>query len=262
MKTTAPQKLHRSRIGDPVQYALAQARRFSEADIQAAEHTTATINTRIAGLQQLQKQLLPFERAMQPHIAEEIKNLEAQRAQASALNTFGKLALFNVEVLKLRNPEGNPRLAVFSLDNPVFELKSERRGSYAWTGGFGGYRTHTRVSPRIPEQLAKQYDDVLKRIKVLSRSKRKSVSLKTQFSGLIPDDARPKIAEAKKLFKQVFIVAEATTWETKLTEVPKPVPRDPIILGFDGTTCWIYHSFNTTSLEKYAIATSGTGEGN
>lgn len=114
-----------------------------------------------------------------------------------------------------------------------------------------------RVEPNLPQNIAKQYKDVLQLL-ATKCSKRKGLELICQFEGLIPREVREKIKEARELFgDQIFIVAEPGSFTfNEIVPLPK---GDPLIVGYDPSAdangLWLIADFNTTPVEEAMIFT-------
>jgi len=172
----------------------------------------------------------------------------------------GEYKRLDLTPLQWRTKEGLPLLAIFSLTNGVFSIGAcTERQSYLDIYGNRMWRTSTKRvnTPSLPEPVKACFNDVFARTLKLARQK-KTIMLSAEFSGIIPLEAKQKIAEARKKFKDVFILAEVKDWkieERKATTVkPKPAPivqGDPLVVGWDGMGFWLITSFDTTSLERY-----------
>jgi len=56
-----------------------------------------------------------------------------------------------------------------------------------------------------------------------------------------------KILKAHRLFREIFILAEPLNWG--LEDVAS-LPRDPLVVGWDGTGLSLIAKFDTTPLEE------------
>ena len=106
--------------------------------------------------------------------------------------------------------------------------------------------------PELPEAIASCYEDVLKTLRQRASKRQKSVKLSCRFEGLIPDDVKQKIAEARGSFKEMFLIAEPKGFEINETAIVAP-KRDPLVVGFDGTKLWLIADFETTPVEEAMI---------
>jgi hypothetical protein len=70
--------------------------------------------------------------------------------------------------------------------------------------------------------------------------------LAAEYTGLIPFDVKDKIAKAKPLFSEIFILAEPIGWS--LTK-PAILPADPIVVGWDGKGLYFIAEYDTTPVE-------------
>ncbi len=71
------------------------------------------------------------------------------------------------------------------------------------------------------------------------------ISLKDQFSGLIPIEVKKEIVEAYAMFDEVFLVKEAN-WQIEIIE------KDPLIIGFLNNEAYLISHFDCTPFELYA----------
>jgi hypothetical protein len=71
-------------------------------------------------------------------------------------------------------------------------------------------------------------------------------TIRTAFSGVIPDDVRCLFNEVKECFDQVVLVAEVDNWQESVR------PGDPLLIGRIGHLWWLISKFDTTPLEEYA----------
>lgn len=227
------------------------------------EQLTAQINA-------LKKRQGALEKEKVRHIHENKKAIrERERLEADAVAESELVARYcneykrlDLAPLRWRTKKGLPLLAIFSLTNGMFSLgvrterwRYERYDSYGYS-----WRTSTKqvYTPSLPKPVKACFADVVGKILELAKQKKKTVLLSAEFSGVIPLEAKQKIAEARKKFADIFILAEVKDWkieERKATTVkPKPAPivrGDPLVVGWDGKGFWLIMSFDTTSLERY-----------
>jgi len=230
------------------------------------EQLTTQINT-------LEKHRDSLEKRKTRHIHEnqraisERKRLEAEAVAEGELvaRYCGEYKRLDLTPLQWRTRKGLPLLAIFSLTNGVFSLgartEQRRYERYAlYDNPIYSWRTITKkvYTPSFPRSVKVCFEDVFARLLELAKQKKKTIMLSAEFSGVIPLEAKQKIAEARKKFKDVFILAEVKDWtmeERKATTVkPKPAPivrGDPLVVGWDGKGLWLITSFDTTSLERY-----------
>ena len=151
---------------------------------------------------------------------------------------------FDPECLTWRNAKGYPRLAVFGLDHPIFELS-------ILLSSWGSYRQGHWPWP-MPRVIKMQYKDVFALLRGMAKKERKSIRLRATFDGLIPADVKQEIKVAEKQFKSLFIVGEVSKWELKKSA---PIRRvDPLLIGHQADRLWLIAAFDTTTLEKYIEA--------
>jgi hypothetical protein len=220
--------------------------------------------------------------------------------------------ILSLDAFRLRNRDGSPKLAVFSLKHPDFTISTEEYGlldnpgngrladivGYAliiatfigsiaffemmfhwgrigwfWEGLVGGvagvvavvleclimfdlagwiyHKTHDAwLWPILPKEMASCYEDVIETLREKKRvmGSKKGLEWKASYRGVIPDEVKGKIKQARRIFKQVFIVAEPEKWSLEKVTYP---PGDPLVVGWDGKLLWLVDSFDTTPLEEY-----------
>jgi len=141
---------------------------------------------------------------------------------------------------QFRTKEGWPSIAIFSLHFPTFEI-SVRKTAYG---------THAEFTPYLPPQLQDCFDDVVAHLRkhVMREQKRRAaVRLAARFTGLIPPDVKVKIIKARRLFRDIYILAEPLHWSL---ENVAQLPRDPLVVGWDGVGLSLIAKFDTTPLEE------------
>jgi hypothetical protein len=148
---------------------------------------------------------------------------------------------------QFRTKEGWPSIAIFSLNFPTFEIYVRKNA----------YGTQPNFTPVLPWQLQQCFDDVVERLRkhVIREQKPRGVRLAARFSGLIPADVKVKILKARRLFREIFILAEPLNWS--LEDVAK-LPRDPLVVGWDGTGLSLIAKFDTTPLEEALLLDTPT----
>jgi len=236
-------------VRNPVKAAVRLSRRASTQEIENAslEHKKAV--EVLAQINQLQSNLLPIEKGMINTISSKKSEALKRVKQFESLNKLNRYAVFSLEPLAWRDKQGFPRLAVFSLESPNFEITI--KGSY----DDYGRRWRRVLEPKLPKDMKECYDDVFRKLSKIAKQARKTTSLRTQFTMLIPQAAKKEIARARKEFKEIFVVAEAPCWDLKQVAIPKPKPKpDPLVVGYDGINYWLITAFDLTSLENYIKA--------
>ena len=74
-----------------------------------------------------------------------------------------------------------------------------------------------------------------------------SYSFTSKFRGIIPNQTKSRIDNAKSLFdSQVYIVAEADNWEGKQVDT-----IDPLVIGVRNSKCFLLDEFDCTKSENY-----------
>ena len=75
-----------------------------------------------------------------------------------------------------------------------------------------------------------------------------SLSLKSKFHGLIPDETKSKTRAAKGVFgSDVYLIAETKPEEWNVQTIAK----DPLVVGVFKDRCYLIDHFKTTSIEEY-----------
>ena len=127
---------------------------------------------------------------------------------------------------------------VFALDEPLFYM--------------AGYRADYDLKPNLPSTVWARYEDVLTLLR--ARAQRSTGRLghfiSVKFTGIIPEDARERILEAQKHFDRIFIIAEP---QNMAIGKCSPLPRDPLVVGWDGVNMWYICEFDTTPIEEAAL---------
>jgi len=241
---------------DVLERCLKLAKSATSKEVKEASSKIAQVDETILRANKKLKNLFGFEETSRPAIVAHVGELERERARLQSLAKYGEFGCLSFAPFSWRDAKTKyPRLAIFSLDSPRFEISAQVEMHDAYNGDYWVPRRRYKgkISPTLPPVIAKCYSDVLERLMVTAKEKRKSVFLATSYVGLIPDETRAKIADAKKLFKDIFIIAEGKNWE--LTEKKPKVFRnpnagDPLVAGFDGTNLWVIDAFNLTSIER------------
>jgi hypothetical protein len=205
-------------------------------------------------LTDLQSTLLGVEEVARDHVQRERDKLRKRVSELEAvlLPAVTTYKVFDLEPLTWRDANSLPRLVVFALNNALFHFSTEMYDD--------GTIKEQYVPTDLPSAIMKCYDDVQKRITKIARSKRMTVSLDVQFTGVIPDVVRGQIADARHVFgKEIYLVAEPAKAELKHrtpTSRPKPVPPppirggDPLVIGFDGRQFRLIAAFDLTPVEQ------------
>ncbi len=230
-------------VSNPVKVALSLSRRLSEDEIKSIAPERELAVADLSKIDQLRSSLLPVEKSILPIVNAKMTEI-ANRIKK--LDSFGKLnqySLFSLESLTWRDGDGFPRLAVFSIESPSFELAvigRRRDGRIAWS---------KKINPRIPKDMMNCYGDIFGKLSEIARQTQKTIRLRAQFGMLIPKSVKDKIAQVRGQFKEIFIIAEAPHWDLALTS-PSP-QRDPLVVGYDGANYWLIAWFDPTTLEEY-----------
>lgn len=131
---------------------------------------------------------------------------------------------FSLEPLTWRG-DGFPKLYLLPIDEEGMSLGMAREG--------GASFPHS--SKVLPKRLAAMYEDVANWGRTVNVS----------FRGLIPQETRNKIEEARKSFDGIFLLCDESTLHTVKTKA------DPLVLGWDGSGLWLIDAFDATPIEEY-----------
>lgn len=186
----------------------------------------------------LLEKLFPVENtgrmALQTQIDDWVKQVKGLNRIAQGYRPMDK------SVLTWRDQQGWPRLGLFNIRD------SQIRFSYDGQ--------HTYLAPYLPSKLSDLYEDVRERLKQSANGDwrhgvRTSASIEAEFKGFIPDAVRERIHRAKPDFESIYLLAEVEQWSLKREAAP--LPRDPIVAGFDGERLWYIDAFDLTPVEHY-----------
>ncbi len=189
----------------------------------------------------VQKRTAAIDRLTKETSAGRRKQTQAQNKRALAAKLSQKYHRLNLKHLELRDESGWPKLGFFALTsaNCLFSAGWNREG-------------HTVVSssePALPRFIRSYYSDVFATLRRLVHSRRlQQAAIRCRFTGVIPDEVKSKIVEAKKDFKTILILAEIPKWSLTLTPERLPV-GDPLVVGIAGEEAFLITDFDTTSLE-------------
>lgn len=259
--------------------AVALAESIPPVEIKRSSAELALVSSQMERGSVVLNNLLGIEKPAEERIKNGLTVLKRQQTQLQSCVTLGtRYHLLSTEPLTWRDKDGWPRLVVFSLDSPNFEMKvtgsmaAVREDTVRHERQIGASRTSisyekrrvqeyrfTRgIRPALPHTIGSCYSDVLTKLGQMARKRNKSIRLSCRFEGLIPLETKQKIAEARDLFKHLFLVAEPNgfTISERAITVPRPRPRpdpDPLIVGFDGSQLWLVADFNTTPVEEAMI---------
>lgn len=184
----------------------------------------------------------------------------------------------SMEVLRWRNKQGLPKLACFSLADPVFSIGASWIYVRATEWRFEG------SIQQLPRAVAKMYDDVANQFwdeyqKDLMKEPNLGTgkwqkSIASRFNGIIPQWVREKIHQAAPDFSvsiprveiervgffrkrevvktdivtHIFLIAEVDAWVERKEVIPHP---DPLVVGYKAGCLWLICSFDETPHEEY-----------
>lgn len=234
-------------VRNPIKAAVRLSRRASVQEIENISSERENAVGVLGRIDQLQSGLFPVERGLLPVIRSKKTEVAKRVRQLESLDKLNQYAVFSLEPLTWRNKQGFPRLAVFSLESPDFELAVIGSRS-VWDSR---RRWRQKVDPKLPQEMMDCYKDVLGKLSALAKQTKKTARLRAQFGMLIPQVVKEEIIRVRGEFKEIFIVAEAPRWDLKLTAIPKPRNKDPLVVGYDGVNYWLITAFEPTPLEEY-----------
>lgn len=216
-------------------------------DIGGVRRRVNRLQAEYARARSLQDSLVPLEQGAD--VERQVNKIKDDLDHATAeLHTIlryqGRFPRVDLEPLTWRNGQGAPRFVLFNPNNPTFTFKTELHT------GYNGEVTKilSTIRPELPNVLWAKYQDFAKYLESQAVSRKKTLSVTARFGGILPLEAREKLAITKVYFPQTFILAEVTTWST--TE-ESPIDDDPLIVGYDGGALWLTYAFDTTSAEEY-----------
>lgn len=262
-----------------IRRAVALAERIPSMEIKRLSAELASVSNQIERGSVVLNNLFGIERPAEERIKNGLVILKRQQIQLQSRVALGnRYLLLNTEPLTWRDKNGWPRLVVFSLDSPNFEMKVAssmtgvredmvrhelRLGPSRTLISFEkrlirDYKFTKNIQPALPHVIGSCYSDVLIKLGQMAREHKKSIELSCRFQGLIPLDVKQEIIEARDLFKRIFLISEPNgfTISERAITVPRPQPRpdpDPLVIGFDGSQLWLIADFNTTPVEEAMI---------
>lgn len=219
---------------DAVESALSRVETISQNEHIACLKRSEMLQGLIDKAEALMSKLFGVEEATKQTVR---KQIEEWQHEKSRMNLYANgYRLLDMHVLSWRDVHGWPRLGLFNLRNDALRISS----SGAMNCLHGPLRSY--------------YEDVCQRLQRMAKDdwhpdQQREFSLHARFAGVIPDPVREHIFRAKPDFQEIFILAEVKAWEVNC-EV-QPVPRDPIVAGFDGKCLWFVDAFDVTPIEHY-----------
>lgn len=246
-----------------IEEAVALAEHIPSTEIEQLSEQLALVSAKMEHEEALLRSLLGVEETSKLILQTDLATLKSERSQLEKRitqlekrNTLGSRYLqLSMEPLKWRDKDGWPRLVVFSLDSPNFEIGTRRRDKYSeW---------QKWIVPKLPKAITTSYKDVFETLQRDVIDKYESTDLRYYeisseisccFEGLIPDDVKRKIVGARELglFENIFLIAEPKGFEINETTVVAP-KQDPLVVGFDGSQLWLIAEFDTTPVEEAMI---------
>lgn len=224
----------------------------SKKEMSHAKTIAGKVAREIKSAQYTRKHLFGIEEHAKGELDLMIETLKAKKSKYDSLRKY-KLPCVDLEVFSWRWKNGYPKLAIIGLDSPKVSIEVRARRNYNGRNSYTG-----SSSPRLPDLVMARYKDVVANLTEQAKVRRKTIILETTFTGIIPSATREKILQAKKTFKEVYIVAEAPADKWKIREEeakeprrkPSPPNYDPLVVGWDGSNLWLVDQFNLTSLEN------------
>ena len=230
-------------IKNPIREVLEMVAKANKG-VDLSKRNADSIGTELVKVQTAIQGLLPIEKSTIDQLkAFEVKLLREQILAKSDMK-FANFPKFPMSAFTWRDKRGFPRLVPFSITSPNFIMGTVKETRW-------GYMS-TRMPEnrtKLPKAIQILYKDVLGLTRKMAREEGKSIRLRAEFSGMIPQEVRDQIGEVKGLFQDLFIVSEVKGWTVEKTV---PVRKtDPLLVGWDGYQMWLLASFDTTSVEKY-----------
>lgn len=235
-------------VDDAVNAAAQLAVPVTKRDLSREVRRLSRLNRQLLTAEVQQGLLLPIEKAAHAKFGERIQTLNgdiklAKQEFVSLVKHRGYKRLSH-EPLKWRNSQMAPRLIPFSIDAPVFSFFANT--TVARMGG--EVKVETGTTPTLPTALQPYYADVLTMMENWAQKNVKSTTLSAQFTGVIPESTKMRIAHARTIFPQLFILAEVKTWRQN---EQAPTEVDPLVMGFANDSLWLVDAFDTTPTEEY-----------
>ena len=240
--------------------AVAAALAHTESIVPVDEKRAATELTKkrreMVGLTLAQNSLLGIEadaRAKLQHTRDKLRK-SITALEAVVLPGVQSYKPFDLEPLTWRDTDGLPRLVVFGLNEAVFHYSEEVTvddiGRIEDSAGF--------VPGYLPANLQACYRDIERLVRKVARRYKSTAVLEVTFTGIIPDDVKSKITDARYIFgDEIYIVAEPSKMAIrKQPPKRKPLPPlpirngDPLVIGFDGKQYRLIAAFDLTSIEQ------------
>lgn len=234
-----------------VQEALALAEETSPTQVKVLTKQMVELGEKVDAASSFAKGLYGIEAQAKSEFEEALERLEKEQRVLREKTAFaGKYAHLSMIPLTWRDENGWPKLAVYCLDSPKFELSVTGYRDYYGYSEYGPTRYRSTVSPKLPEPISSCYSDVMKSLRKTASNRRKTQKLSCKFQGLIPADVKEKIAAARADFKKnIFIVAEPKDGFVLNEESFVEINRDPLVVGFQGNSLWLIADFETTTVE-------------
>lgn len=265
-----------------IKKAVALAERIPLTKIEKLSGQLAHISTQVKRGSALLNNLLGIEETLRPIVERSLAVLERKQMELQNCVTLGaKYHLLSTEPLTWRDKNGWPRLIVFNLGSPKYEIdvvylvdhsnrqkecvisqKAQFTPQMCRIEHESDTQTTIKYDLRtLPETIASCYADVLTKLKDIAMKREKSLKFSSCFDRLIPEEVKRKIAEARALFQEIFIVAEPKKFQITENDIitflppPQKLSSDPLVVGFDGSQLWLIADFDTTSVEEAMFLT-------
>lgn len=209
------------------------------------------------------------------------------QGQLEGIKQFeGRYRPVDPSVLRLRDKHGWPRFIPFLLNSPIFRLstKDERNEPSNYLAGLGSYDD---VKQRLGLVLEKRTNRVASTTFTIlmaivaypalkynqgwwfaalgaiiiglvagatynDEHQQDEHFIESKYSGIIPNDVRAKIHEAKRDFgDRIIILTEAPKkWQVGSVRVNRP-RLDPLVLGYMHGQFWLITEYDTTPAEEW-----------
>jgi hypothetical protein len=204
-------------------------------------------------LKEQKEKLLGIEIRAKEEIDARLDQLRMLHAQQTTAEQVGYAPRIDPIVFTWRNSKAirhrrcdvpSPALTLFGLQSPEASIRVESGGK-------------TIFEPQIPDFVKARYADVINAMAGVCGSRRlSSMTLKTLFDGVIPDETREKIVEAGSsgAYEKIFLLGETTDWKVSSVEQPRPIVLDPIVVGLAAKALWVIDVFDPTPVEQYVVS--------
>lgn len=247
----------------PVRRMSALAEQIEPVSTKAVEKKIASQEHRAASIKGVLPYLLPVENKVKQRLeaeAEQLgKEITAQKKhlkKSEALNHLrSQYRRLSMDPLRWRDDQGLPLFVIYHL------FADKHMPDYArFSCSLGD---DYRVRYGHPRPVEACYGDLERLLKQRQKPGR-YIELKCEFDGIIPLEARKKMNDAVKDFKEgdygrtyIYLIAEPSTWEWEEGPIVREVDPDPLIVGWselDPEALWLIAAFDVTTVEQLMLS--------